>query len=390
MQLTCMQYTVSMVPLPGPGGTPRRNDHEDSRHQGSYCSARNGRGRKSRHRPRRGVADESARRGSSPPRLCDDGVEGISFGRDGARLGPYLASLKPLLLGEDPLYVERIWQKLYTSTRMMHMPDTALGTVDVALWDIVGKVAGLPLYKVFGAYRDKVQVYASSAQFPDIESYVQQVHTLKARGIKAYKLHVSGIPAEDLAVCRAVREAAGPDMILMHDPVGLYDRRQALMVGRELEKLNFLWLEEPVPDTDIQGLIQLRKTLDIQIASLEMLPGGIYSRAHYIASGAVDSVRSDALHNGGISALRKTAALAEAFNLKCEIHCHPNTWSNAANLQVTCSIKNCDFYEWMVPETLWDFGVKDGIVLDEDGYAHVPEGPGVGLEVDWEYIERTR
>ena len=321
--------------------------------------------------------------------LCDDGTEGVAFGRDGARLGHYLAALRPLLLGEDPLYVERIWQKLWTSTRMMHMPDTALGTVDIALWDIVGKVAGLPLYKVLGAYRDKVQVYASSAQFPDIGSYIRQVHALKERGIKAYKLHVSGIPSEDLAVCRAVREAAGDDMTLMHDPVGLYDRREALMVGRELEKLGFLWLEEPVPDTDIQGLIQLRQSLDIQISSLEMLPGGIYSRAHYIASGAVDSVRSDTLHNGGITALRKTAALAEAFNLKCEIHCIPNTWSNAANLQVTCAIKNCDWYEWMMPEALWDFGVKEGIHLDGEGYAHVPQGAGIGLEVDWEYIERN-
>ena len=278
---------------------------------------------------------------------------------------------------------------MWTMTRMMHMPDTVLGTLDVALWDIIGKKAGLPLYKLMGAYRDKVKIYASSAQYKDVDSYIRQVKALKARGINAYKLHVSGIPEEDLEVCRAVRKAAGDDMILMHDPVGLYDRKQAQMVGRELEKLNFFWLEEPVPDTDIQGLKQIRSSLNISIASLEMLPGGLYSRAHYIAEGAVDVVRSDTLHNGGITPLKKTASLSEAFGLKCEIHCHPNTWMNAANLHVTCAIKNCDFYEWMVPEALWDFGLKEKIRLDDEGYAHVPQGNGVGMEVDWEYIDRN-
>jgi len=232
-----------------------------------------------------------------------------------------------------------------------------------------------------------VRAYASSGQFSNVETYVKQVLECQARGFTAYKVHVSGIPSEDLAVCRAVREAVGDDMILMHDPVGLYDREQALMVGRELEKLNFYWFEEPIQDTDMDGLISLCHALDIPIAALEVIPGNLYTRAQYIARGAVDIVRSDALYSGGITSLKKIASLAEAFGIKCEIHATCNPLTNVAGLHVACSIRNCEFYEWEVPEGLWDFGVKETIKLDKEGYVHVPKGPGLGLEPDWEYID---
>ena len=319
--------------------------------------------------------------------FTDEGIEGTSCGRSGLLLAQYLASLKPLLIGEDPLYIERIWQKLWQMDRVTHPPSPALGVVDVALWDIVGKAANLPIYQLLGAYRDKVKAYASSAQYPNVEAYVKQALECKARGFTAYKLHVSGIPSEDLAVCRAVREAVGDDMILMHDPVGLYDREQAMMVGRELEKLNFYWYEEPVSDFDIDGLIQLRNALDIPIVALETLPGNIYIRAQYIARGAVDIVRADVCNHGGITPLKKIASLAEAFGMKCEIHVCPNPWTDTANLHVICAIKNCEFYEWFVPDELLQFGVKENLKLDSEGYVHVPKGPGLGIEPDWEYID---
>jgi L-alanine-DL-glutamate epimerase-like enolase superfamily enzyme len=176
-------------------------------------------------------------------------------------------------------------------------------------------------------------------------------------------------------------------MLLMLDPVGCYDREQALIVGRELEELNFSWYEEPISDSDMYGLIQLCKSLDIPIATLEVLPGTLYTKAQYIAREAVDIVRSDVMYNGGLTPLKKTASLCEAFGLKCEIHANSNPLMNAANLHVICSIKNCDFYEIIMAEELMEFGVKDGIEIDNAGYAHVPKGPGLGLEVDWKYID---
>lgn len=242
---------------------------------------------------------------------------------------------------------------------------------------------------MFGAYRNRVRLYASSGQFDTVEDYVKQVKELKTRGIQAYKLHIKGIADIDIEVLKAVREAAGNEMVLMHDPVGLYNRKDAMKVGKVLEELDYYWYEEPINDNDIQGLKSLKNKLSIPVTSLEMIPGGIESRARYIVDDAVDIVRSDALNNGGITHLRKLAPLCEAFGLNLEIHAHPNTWANAANLQVSCAMKNCEFYEWVVPESLWDFGVKNGIEIDDEGYARVPELPGIGLEPDWDWIDNT-
>lgn len=323
--------------------------------------------------------------------LTNEGVEGIGFislTASGVATGQYLSTLKPLLVGEDPLDRERLWHKLWGINRLLHLPQPALGAIDVALWDIAGKVAGLPIYQLLGGYREKVRAYASTMQLNSVDDYVEQALQWQEKGYTAIKLHVEGVPERDLAVCRAVRRALGDDMILMHDPVGLYDHEQALRVGRELEELNFYWYEEPLPDTDIHGLIQLSNALDIPIAGLEDLPGNFYTAAQYITTGALDIIRGDVLLKGGITSLKKMAALAETFGVKCEIHLALSPVMNAANLHVACAIKNCDFYESFVPEEVFNFAVKEDIEIDKQGYAHVPKGPGLGMEVDWDYIDR--
>ncbi|MCX6013300.1 MAG: mandelate racemase, partial [Chloroflexi bacterium] len=196
-----------------------------------------------------------------------------------------------------------------------------------------------------------------------IEDYAKHALGCKERGFTAYKLHIFNPIEEHMAICRAVREAVGNDMVLIYDPVGIYEPDTALKAGRELEKLGFHWFEEPIQDYHMESLIKLCHQLDIPIATMEVLPGNIYSRAQYIVKGAVDIVRSDTLFNGGITSLKKTASLAEAFGMNCEIHYNPNPLANAANLHVMCSIKNSEYYEWAVPEWIWTFGTKKNIVL---------------------------
>ena len=128
------------------------------------------------------------------------GIDGISFGRDGLRSAAYLKSLAQFLIGEDPLYPERIWQKLNMQARMLHLPDTTIGTMNIAIWDIVGKKFGQPLYKIFGAYRDRVMVYASSGQFDATEAYLKQVHSLQERGFKGLISYI--FPARPIAILR--------------------------------------------------------------------------------------------------------------------------------------------------------------------------------------------
>jgi len=222
--------------------------------------------------------------------ITDEGIEGISIGTDGIRQAQYLASFRQFLIGKDPIYVEKIWQEMWNmSRRTTFFTESVIGTIDVAIWDIIGKKANLPLYKILGAYRNKVKSYASvmpTGQSWQVDDFARHSLECKARGFTAYKIHASGGVDEHLAVCRAVREAVGDDMILMHDPAGQYNRREALIVGRELEKLNYYWLEDPIPDTDIEGLDQLSHTLDIPINALEALPG-IYTHGLSTLPGAL-------------------------------------------------------------------------------------------------------
>jgi L-alanine-DL-glutamate epimerase-like enolase superfamily enzyme len=172
----------------------------------------------------------------------DDGIEGFSFGtREIAE--PIASHVKAEIVGRDPLDREWIWQRLwylYDRGRHMPFPHGAISAVDIALWDIAGKSAGVPIYKLMGAYRDKIKIYASSWGKETHQEYVDEAVACKEQGISAYKIHPYWRTGEkDIETCRAVRKAVGPDMKLMLDVAGHYDREEALRVGKELEDLDF-------------------------------------------------------------------------------------------------------------------------------------------------------
>jgi L-alanine-DL-glutamate epimerase-like enolase superfamily enzyme len=327
--------------------------------------------------------------------LTDEGIEGVSFAW-GARSGAVTAQvikdlIRPALIGEDPLYIEKIWRKLHQVDRWhAFVPLYALGPIDIALWDIAGKVAGQPIYKLLGAYRDKVLAYGSSLVLPTEHHYVEQALKCVEQGYRAYKIHPPGNDIrEDIRICTAVRKAVGEDITLMLDPVAAYTHEQALKVGRAIEELDFYWFEEPIDDKDLHGYVQLAQALDIPIAGIESLPGSVYTTTEYLVRGAVDIVRSDVSWKGGITGVRKTAALCEAFGVNCEIHTACYALLDAANLHLNCSIKNCTFHEILLPQEQFTFGVHNPIKVDRDGYVHVPQKPGIGLDVDWERIRHA-
>ena len=207
-------------------------------------------------------------------------------------------------------------------------------------------------------------------------------------GFTAYKLHPWGDPSRDIEACSAVRTAVGDGMVLMSDPVGGYTQQQALRVGRALEALNYYWLEEPLSDYDLYGYQELCRMLEIPIAGVESAPGGLFGTAQYIAQRAVDIVRSDVSWKGGVTGLMKTAALCEAFGLNCEIHTTTNALLDAANLHVSCAIRNCEYYEILIPQKPFSFGVLNPIQIDSEGYVHVTDAPGLGVELDWDALRK--
>ncbi len=323
----------------------------------------------------------------------DQGITGVATtlaARSGAVTEAYLQdNVAPILLGRDPYDREAIWHELWNIDRhLAFFPVYLTGPVDVALWDIAAKAAGLPLYKYLGAYRNRLPVYASGLFHQTTEEYVTEALYYGSKGIKAYKAHPPGPVALDLEIHQALRDAVGPDYVLFSDPVAEYSLDEAIVIGRQLERLNYRWFEEPFRDFELYKYQELCRTLDIPVAATETTRGCHWGVAQAIAQHAADIVRADVSWKNGITGTLKIAHLAEAFGLRCEIHTTTMNYMDIVNLHVSCAIRNCEYFEYFVPETDFQLPMQGWLPIDGEGMITVPEAPGIGAELDWELIER--
>ncbi len=322
----------------------------------------------------------------------DAAVEGHAFlgsAMRGAHLDAtsLVQSLKPVVLGQDPLERERLYQAMWQRSRATTF--RAIGAMDVALWDIAGKVAGLPIHRLLGSYRDRVPAYASSAVLPSPQAYAEEAERFRAAGWTAYKIHPPTDPVADIEVCRAVRKAVGDGFTLMLDSTWAYDYPAALRVGQAIEELGFYWYEDPLADDDLYNYVKLKAQLHIPILATEYSPGGFTAFAPWIMARATDFLRGDVAVKGGITSLVKTAHLAEAFHMNFEVHHGGNSLNNVANLHVIMAIRNCEFFEVLLPPGAQQYGLVRDIGVDADGLVRAPEGPGLGAEIDFDLVRRN-
>ena len=323
----------------------------------------------------------------------DEGVRGHSFlgsSRQGADsfVGPLMEFVKPLVMNSNPLDIGGTWTKMWKMNRSV--ATNAIGAVDVALWDIMGKVAGLPIHRLLGTCRDRVPAYASSGWLAAPEDYAEEALHFRSLGWPAYKIHPHAVPKEDIEICRAVRNAVGDGLDLMLDSMWSYTYEDALRVGRAIESLDYLWYEDPLAEEDIYNYVKLKSKLDIPILSTEYAPGRLYGMAQWIQQNATDMLRGDVAVTGGITPLIKIAHLAEAFRMKCEIHHGGNSLNNVANLHVIMAVNNCDYYQVFPSSGANKFGLVEDIEVDDQGLVYAPEQPGLGYEIDWPLLEREQ
>lgn len=336
----------------------------------------------------------------------DDGLEGYALGGDKVMIDRVV---KPLLIDENPLDREKIWHWMDQMITFSHrLTEQQAGVVDCALWDLFGRMTSLPVSKLLGGARERVKAYASTA--PNMggpEVYAEHVEACKKQGYKAYKVHayicwnprtwepapqLPGFPKEDVEVCRVVREAAGDDMVLMHDPFGVYTLEESLWVGRELEKLGYYWLEHPMIETRVEAYRRLTRELDIAILAPEHVPGGPFARAEWALQGASDMLRID-VNYGGITGCWKLINLCQAYGLKCELHGggHAHIQLLGATPEATCL-----YYE----RGLLRPGLDDPLAapylnsipdpLNDEGNVIISQQPGLGLDLNWDYINEHR
>lgn len=331
--------------------------------------------------------------------VTDEGIEGfcsqVAFTEEAKGL-PGLMSI--FLMNRDPFNVED-FLKVCRAGRVIGVRSWF---IEIALWDIIGKAVGQPIYRLLGGCRDRVKAYASTGELRDPERRAEDTLALKEAGFKAVKVRIR-YPTlrEDLAVVEAVREAVGDDMEIMVDAnqawlvhglgdYPVWDLKRAMATARELEKLNVAWLEEPLWMFDFEGLSQLRSTTSIPISGGEM-NADIYEFRELIERGCYDILQPDVTLSGGILTVKKIAAMAEAHNMGL----NPHTWTNglglAANLQVMGAIPNCTYCEYPYEPPGWvpearDFMLAEPLRVDEDGFINIPSGPGLGVEVDMEKV----
>ena len=325
----------------------------------------------------------------------DEGITGIGSASGNGELIEIIIAkvIKPLLVSTDPTDIDAIWDKAYVrgghkefGTRGIGV--VALSGVDIALWDILGKVRGLPLYQLLGGKRrDKVPVYAT-ALYPEEPSQVaRRARAFAERGFHGVKIKVGFDLDQDIRIVRAVREELGKNFIVMTDANQGYNVDVALKAADAFADCGAYWLEEPLFVEDIEGHAILREKGRTPIAVGENLHMR-YAFENFIFRGAVDFIQPDVARAGGISQIKNIAALAARHKVPVSFHTWGDGVALAASVHLSAALENS-----IVMELDYTYNPLREELLREpfkvqNGYLFPPERPGLGIELDPHAVER--
>lgn len=307
--------------------------------------------------------------------------------------------LADLVRGADPRDVTVLWERMYAGMRVRgHRAGfylEAMSGIDIALWDLAAQAAGVPIASLLGGvFRDPIRVYASGLPALDrdaddeaLEALVQEALRLRAQGYTGLKMALGKGIAGDLRSVRAVRERLGADFLIYTDAAGVYDRAQALRLGRELEELGAAWLEMPIPPEDVEGYGVLAQALTLPIA-LDSLSSR-YEVAAFVQCRGLDVVQPDVCRAGGITECRRIAELADAFGLAFAPHVSIGSAVHiAATMHLAASMPNTMTSEyWIGDNPIGNAWLTEPIQV-EAGYVSLPRRPGLGLAFAPDALDR--
>jgi len=299
-----------------------------------------------------------------------------------------MRSMLPLVVGATPLDRERLWHRLLPLD--LPLAPQAHSIIDIALWDLMAKHAGLPLYQMLGGPRSKIMSYASTPLLPSPAAYVDFVAEMRDLGFKAVKFHCYCVYERDMEMVRAVHAKFGDSGIkFMLDVEQRYTREQALKAAQELEELGYTWFEAPLPDFDLEGYRDLKRRVNVPIIANGNWILDARLIEHVLDYDCWTHVRVDTTVAGGVTGMQKIMAVAEAHGMNVEIQSWGYTLTQAANLQLMLAHNNCGFFEQPVPYPAFEYGSLNAIRTDKDGFVHAPDGPGIGIRTDWKAMEKA-
>ena len=292
----------------------------------------------------------------------------------------FKTTIAPLLIGVDALDREYIWQRLWYAQRFFYTGRGIVDRIDNMLWDLAGRHARRPLYKLLGGYRERIPAYRNIHGATIDELVADAIQARDEEGFRGCKDHsFRGVQA-NIELTRELRAALGDDFLLMHDPVESYTYSDAVKIGRALEKLDYAWMEEPLQDYDFLGLKKLSDTLDLPILGMEWigsLGGQPYNTAAFLALQVVDIVRQRGV---GITGQMKQAQLAESFGVA----------AHGGDAHVILAVKNDPVFEAAARMPLPEGAQLNcrGTVVVEDGYMSIAWSDRPVQEPDWDEMEK--
>ncbi len=331
-----------------------------------------------------------------------DGIEGIgeagTFGGTAFGVKAILETrLAPMVIGADPTYIAELWDRMYKGTIQSGrrgVMQSAIAGIDLALWDVLGKAAGLPVHKLLGSRAARVRAYGSGGFYEpgkDLVGLAAEMDGIAGRGYSAAKMKVGRLNrADDAERVRVVRESLGPARELMIDANNQMTPHQAIAFADAVERHEIAWFEEPTWTEDVAGAAFVRQRIAMPVAGYETetsLPGF----KTLIDNKCIDIAQPDAAWAGGISECQRISAYAAACHLAFAPHNYGAAVSGFANLQLLCAAPTGYAFEMdQNPNPLRTELVRNWPVVDADGMIDSPQLPGLGFELDEAAAARYR
>ena len=297
--------------------------------------------------------------------------------------------LRHHVLGANPFHREHLFQMFHKGTRWVYQPPGWFGAFDNCLWDIAGQAAGLPVHALLGRVRERLPAYLTGGD-GTVQDYLAAIEGGRAMGIQAYKFHTYKGGDADIPIFKEVRREVGDAYDLINDPVCSYTLREALAVGRVMEELGFLWLEEPMHEQKLNLYQELCRGLDMPVMATETLMHDMDLTAQWLLQGGTDYLRARATY--GTTQVLKLAHFAELQGARVELN-GPGGLCGLVHAHVGCCLENTSLYEYfgVRADSLRREGQGWGLLnapLIENGHIAPPDGPGWGAEWDEERFQR--
>lgn len=317
--------------------------------------------------------------GSEPPVTggilrvrTDEGLVGEARTRRGLIVRDLVDRLiRAELIGADPLAREYLWHRMWELDRREEFPIYALGLVDVALWDIAGKAAGLPVHRLAGGFRETIPAYASTVTYGSVEEYLDVADQCLEAGFTALKVHAWGQAQRDAELCARLRSHVGDTFPLMYDGSAAFTLADAAYLGQALSEARFLWYEEPMREFNVGAHRWLAERIDVPLLVGETSDGAHMNIADFIASGCAGYVRTSPHLKAGFTGALRIAHVAEAHLMKAEVH-----GSGLLQRHLCMMIPNTSYYECQVMGN----PIVVEPVVGRDGMVAAPSEPGVGYQ----------